>query len=45
MVELAVATGIPPAVWADEGEQAIVTALHVLQRATSRHKAGPQMSG
>lgn len=50
MIALAIATGIAPSVWMDEGEQAIVTALDLL--AESRRKGGappraggPQMSG
>lgn len=41
-------TGIPPSVWAEEGEQAIVTAIHLLGGGTRDHddgRDGPQMSG
>lgn len=48
-VALAVATGIAPTVWADEGEQAMVTAIELLKRANSntpeRDPGQPQMSG
>lgn len=47
-MELALATGIPPSVWADEGEQAIVTAIDLLKRkgkGTDEDDEGPQMSG
>lgn len=47
MIALAVATGIAPSVWAEEGEQAIVTAIDLLEKQNERHKrpSGPQMSG
>src|SRR5690242_3829389 len=40
LVELAIATGIPPAAWAEEGEQAIVTALELLERRPAEDPAG-----
>jgi hypothetical protein len=46
LVALAVRTGIPPSVWAEEGEQAIVTALHLLNGGDHDDgRDGPQMSG
>lgn len=33
LVALAIRTGIPPSVWADEGEAVIITALHLLDEA------------
>lgn len=50
-VELAVATGVPPAVWAHEGPRAIATALETLQRLASARRRDesdedePLMSG
>ncbi|MHA6626882.1 hypothetical protein ACU61A_15715 [Pseudonocardia sichuanensis] len=40
-------TGIPPSTWADEGEQAITTALHLLRGGDhdAAAQGGPQMSG
>lgn len=44
---LAVATGIPAATWAEEGEQAIVTAFDVLERGSrpATGAGGEQLSG
>lgn len=39
MIALAVETGIPPSVWAEEGEQAIATAYDLLEQ---KHKAQQQ---
>lgn len=39
MIALAIETGIPPSVWADEGEQAIVTAFDLIEQ---KHKAKQQ---
>ncbi|WP_435589808.1 hypothetical protein [Micromonospora aurantiaca (nom. illeg.)] len=47
-IALAVATGISPTAWAAEGEQAMVTAVHLLRQRGSRvdeDDDGPQMSG
>lgn len=46
MIELAIATGIPPSVWADEGERAIATAVELLRATPGTVDGdGPQMSG
>lgn len=50
MIALAVATGIPPTVWAEEGERSIATAIDLLERERQRQEDGgpddgPQMSG
>lgn len=48
MIALALASGIAPSVWADEGEQAIVTAIELLEQQRNRTEGGddgPQMSG
>jgi len=45
-VSLAIRTGIPPSVWAAEGEQAIFTALQVLRdEEPDPGPDGPQMKG
>lgn len=45
-MQLAVATGIPPSVWADEGGRAVATAVELLNRRGSRARNGTtQMSG
>lgn len=36
VIELALKTGIPPSVWVEEGEQAILTALELLEQADSK---------
>ncbi|MGH3099020.1 MAG: hypothetical protein ACRDMV_23785 [Streptosporangiales bacterium] len=47
MIDLALATGIPPSVWAAEGQRAILTAYQLLEdREKGKAKAdGRQMSG
>ena len=51
LIQLACATGIPPGVWAAEGERAIVTAVELLTPKRKGHTEddeeddGPQMSG
>lgn len=47
MIWLALASGIAPSVWAEEGERAIVTAIDLLERDRERrdHQGGPQTSG
>ncbi|MEQ4301593.1 hypothetical protein ABNF97_09400 [Plantactinospora sp. B6F1] len=47
---MAIRTGIPPSVWADEGQQAIDTAFLLLDQADRRTRTredpqGRQMSG
>ena len=43
-MELAIATGIAPGVWAEEGERAIVTALELLKKKPADGD-GRQLSG
>jgi hypothetical protein len=38
VIALALATGIAPSVWADEGEQAIVTAMDMLEKQARQGK-------
>lgn len=38
MIALAVATGIPPNVWAEEGARSIVTATHLLEEQNRRRR-------
>ena len=38
-------TGIPPDVWAEQGERAIVTAFDLLNKGVRRDSSGRQMSG
>lgn len=49
MIDLALASGIPPAAWLDAGGRAIVTAEQLLDQAYTRRDrpvdTGPQMSG
>jgi len=45
LVVLALASGIAPSVWADEGDRAIATAFHLLLRQQHADRPGPQMSG
>lgn len=40
LVALALKTGIPPSVWAHEGEQAIVTAVELLEQEEERRGRG-----
>lgn len=44
-IALAVATGISPDVWADQGWRAIVTATELLSKKTADDEDGRQMSG
>jgi hypothetical protein len=46
VIQLAMLTGVPMKAWEDAGEQAIVTALDLLEQRTERQQGpGPQMSG
>jgi len=46
LVALAIKTGIPPSAWAAEGEQAIVTAVELLEQdGEPPTLGGVQMSG
>lgn len=38
MVELAIATGIPATVWADEPAEAVATAVEILNEMNSKRK-------
>jgi hypothetical protein len=46
VIQLAMVTHIPMQAWEEAGEQAIVTALDLLEARTERQQGpGPQMSG
>jgi hypothetical protein len=44
VIALALASGIAPSVWAEEGERAIITAFHLMED-RDRDGAEEQMSG